>query len=153
AWRVRRETGARLRGRRRGERRRTDRGLHAAHALTPCERPRLRPRWRMTRRAGDVLDRLDRAHLVHGFGSPGVADAEGTLRLVRGKGAYVWDSDGRRYLDGLSSLWNVAIGHGRAEIARAVAAQARTLAYAPTLLGFSTEPAIRLAARIARMAP
>jgi putrescine aminotransferase len=101
----------------------------------------------------DRLDRLDRDHLVHGFGSPAVSDAEGTLRLVRGKGAYVWDSEGRRYLDGLSSLWNVAVGHGRPEIARAVAAQARTLAYAPTLLGFSTEPAIRLAARIARMAP
>ena len=72
---------------------------------------------------------------------------------MRGKGVYVWDSEGRRYLDGLSSLWNVAVGHGRPEIARAVAAQARTLAYAPTLLGFSTEPAIRLAARIARMAP
>jgi putrescine aminotransferase len=105
------------------------------------------------RRVADRLDRLDRDHLVHGFGSPAVSDAEGTLRLVRGKGSYVWDSEGRRYLDGLSSLWNVAVGHGRPEIARAVAAQARTLAYAPTLLGFSTEPAIRLAARIARLAP
>ena len=106
-----------------------------------------------SRPATDPLDRLDRAHLVHGFGSPAVSGAEGTLRLVRGKGAYVWDSEGRRYLDGLSSLWNVAVGHGRAEIARAVAAQTRALAYAPTLLGFSTEPAIRLAARLARLAP
>jgi putrescine---pyruvate transaminase len=108
---------------------------------------------RMASRPADPLDRLDRNHLVHGFGSPAVSSVEGTLRLVRGKGAYVWDSEGRRYLDGLSSLWNVAVGHGRPEIARAVAAQARRLAYAPTLLGFSTEPAIRLAARIARMAP
>jgi adenosylmethionine-8-amino-7-oxononanoate aminotransferase len=53
----------------------------------------------------------------------------------------------------LSGLWNVAVGHGRAEIARAIAAQARTLAYAPTLLGFSTEPAVRLAARIAKLLP
>jgi putrescine aminotransferase len=105
------------------------------------------------RRAVDVLDRLDRAHLIHGFGSPAIAETEGTLRLVRGRGAYVWDSDGRRYLDGVSSLWNVAVGHGRGEIARAVAAQIRALEYAPTLLGFSTEPAIRLAARIARLAP
>jgi putrescine aminotransferase len=108
----------------------------------------------MAARSGtDSLDRLDRAHLVHGFGSPAVTGAEGTLRLVRGKGAYVWDSEGRRYLDGLSSLWNVAVGHGRPQIARAVAAQTRALAYAPTLLGFSTEPAIRLAARLARLAP
>lgn len=105
------------------------------------------------RRPADALDRLDRAHLIHGFGSPAVAEADGTLRLVRGRGVYVWDSAGRRYLDGLSSLWNVAVGHGRPEIARAVVAQMRTLEFAPTLLGFSTEPAIRLAARIARMAP
>jgi putrescine aminotransferase len=101
----------------------------------------------------DPLDRLDRAHLVHGFGSPAVAAADGTLRLVRGRGVYVWDSAGRRYIDGLASLWNVAVGHGRAEIARAVGAQARRLGYAPTLLGFTTEPAVRLAARIARLAP
>ena len=56
------------------------------------------------RATADRLDRLDREHLVHGFGSPAVAEAEGTLRLVRGRGAYVWDSEGRRYLDGLSSL-------------------------------------------------
>jgi putrescine---pyruvate transaminase len=101
----------------------------------------------------DVLDRLDRAHLVHGFGSPAVAERDGTTRIVRGKGIYVWDADGRRYVDGLSGLWNVAVGHGRVEIARAIARQARALAYAPTLLGFSTEPAVRLAARIAKLLP
>jgi adenosylmethionine-8-amino-7-oxononanoate aminotransferase len=75
------------------------------------------------------------------------------MTLVKGRGVYVWDADGRKYLDGLASLWNVAVGHGRTEIARAVAAQMRQLAYAPTLLGFSSEPAERLAARIARLAP
>jgi putrescine aminotransferase len=92
-------------------------------------------------------------NLVCGFVSPASVEQHGTMRLVRGKGVYVWDSDGRKYLDGLASLWNVAVGHGRAEIARAVAAQMRQLEYAPTLLGFSSEPAQRLAARIARLAP
>jgi adenosylmethionine-8-amino-7-oxononanoate aminotransferase len=104
-------------------------------------------------RPSDPLDRLDRDHLVHGFGSPALAASEGSLRLVRGRGVYVWDGDGRRYLDGLASLWNVAVGHGRSEIARAIATQSRALAFAPTLLGFSSEPAVRLAARLARMAP
>jgi putrescine aminotransferase len=103
--------------------------------------------------ARDALDRLDRAHLIHGFGSPALAERDGALRIVRGRGIHVWDADGRRYVDGLSGLWNVSLGHGRAEIARAIAAQARTLAYAPTLLGLSTEPAIRLAARIAKLLP
>jgi adenosylmethionine-8-amino-7-oxononanoate aminotransferase len=99
------------------------------------------------------LDRLDRAHLIHGFGSPAQTEREGTLRIVRGKGVHVWDDDGRRYLDAMSSLWNVNVGHGRTEIARAMGDQARRIAYVPTLLGFSSEPAIRLAARIAGMAP
>ena len=105
-----------------------------------------RPSARSRRRAGAM-------HLVHAFASPAVIQAEGTLTLVKGKGVYVWDSEGRRYLDGLASLWNVAVGHGRPEIARAIAAQTRQLSFAPTLLGFSSEPAQKLAARIARMAP
>src|SRR5262245_64011520 len=87
----------------------------------------------MARRAtSDALDRLDRAHLVHGFGSPAVAEADGAMRLVRGKGVYVWDHQGRRYIDGLASLWNVAVGHGRGEIAHAVGAQIRALAHHAT---------------------
>ena len=104
-------------------------------------------------RADAELARADRAHLIHAFASPAVIDREGPVRLVKGKGVYVWDSEGRRYIDALASLWNVAIGHGRPEVARAVAQQMRTLEYAPTLLGFSSEPAIRLAARLARLAP
>ena len=92
-------------------------------------------------------------HLVHAFDSPARIATDGPRTLVRGKGAYVWDSEGRKYLDGLSSLWNVSIGHGRAEVARAVAAQTRRLAYAPTLLGFSSEPAQELATRISRWTP
>ncbi len=92
-------------------------------------------------------------HLIHAFASPARIEAEGTLTLVKGKGIHVWDADGRRYLDGAASLWNVAVGHGRPEIARAIAAQTRRLSYASTLLGFSSEPAQQLATRIARMAP
>jgi len=99
------------------------------------------------------LDALDRAHLVHGFGSPAVTEREGTLRIVRGEGVHVFDDAGRSYLDAMSSLWNVNVGHGRVEIADAMAEQARRIAYVPTLLGFSSEPAIRLAARIAALTP
>ncbi len=92
-------------------------------------------------------------HLIYGFISPASVEAQGTLKLVKGRGAYVWDAAGNKYLDGLASLWNVAVGHGRLEIARAVAAQMRRIAYVPTLLGFSSKPAEELAARIAAMAP
>src|SRR5262249_20866610 len=92
-------------------------------------------------------------NLVCGFASPAALEEYGTMQLVKGRGVYVWDANGRKYLDGLASLWNVAVGHGRPQIARAVAAQTRRLEFAPTLLGFSSAPAEELATRIARMAP
>ena len=92
-------------------------------------------------------------HLVCAFASPATVESQGTIRLERGKGAFVWDDHGRRYIDGLSSLWNVNVGHGRKEIGAAVAAQTRRLQFAPTLLGFSSEPAERLATKIAKLAP
>ena len=85
--------------------------------------------------------------VLHGFASPALLDERGVLTLVKGKGAYVWDAEGRKYLDGLAGLWNVAVGYGRAEIGAAMAAQTRELSYAPTLLGFSSLPAQQLAAR------
>jgi len=94
-----------------------------------------------------------RSHLICGFTSPATVEQHGPMQLVKGRGVYVWDAQGRKYLDGLASLWNVAVGHGRAEIARAAAAQMRQLEYAPTLLGFASAPAEQLAERIAKMAP
>src|SRR6185369_10251840 len=107
----------------------------------------------MRPRRSRAPSRTSTKNLILGFASPAALEAEGALTLVRGKGVYVWDENGNRYLDGLSSLWNCNIGHGRAEIANAIAAQTRTLSYAPTLLGFASQPAARLASRIARMAP
>ncbi len=72
--------------------------------------------------------------------------------IVRGEGCYVWDSDGKRYLDGLSGLFTVQVGHGRAELADAAREQAATLAYFP-VWGFANEPAVTLADRLAAMAP
>ena len=72
--------------------------------------------------------------------------------IVRGEGCYVWDEDGNRYLDGLSGLFTVQIGHGRAELADAAREQAATLAYFP-VWGFAHEPAVTLAERLAAMAP
>jgi len=72
--------------------------------------------------------------------------------IVRGEGCYVWDQHGRRYLDGLSGLFTVQVGHGRAELAEAAARQAGTLAYFP-VWSYGNEPAIALATRLTRLAP
>jgi hypothetical protein len=72
--------------------------------------------------------------------------------LVRGEGCYVWDDAGTRYLDGLSALFCVNVGHGRAELADAGAAQARELAFYQNW-GYVHPPAIELAERVAALAP
>jgi adenosylmethionine-8-amino-7-oxononanoate aminotransferase len=72
--------------------------------------------------------------------------------ITRGEGCTVWDQHGNQYLDGLSGLFTVQVGHGRAELGEAAARQASTLAYFPTW-SFAHEPAIDLATRLAAMAP
>jgi adenosylmethionine-8-amino-7-oxononanoate aminotransferase len=72
--------------------------------------------------------------------------------IVRGSGQYVYDSRGKRYLDGLSGLFVSQIGHGRAEVAEAAARQAKELAYFP-LWSYAHPRAIELADRLAGLAP
>jgi adenosylmethionine-8-amino-7-oxononanoate aminotransferase len=72
--------------------------------------------------------------------------------IVRGEGAYIYDSDGKCYLDGLSGLFVVQVGHGRQELADAAAKQASELAYFP-LWSYAHPTAIELAARLAELAP
>jgi adenosylmethionine-8-amino-7-oxononanoate aminotransferase len=72
--------------------------------------------------------------------------------IVRGSGQYVYDTRGKRYLDGLSGLFVSQIGHGRAEVAEAGARQAAELAYFP-LWSYAHPRAIELAERLAVLAP
>ncbi|MBJ7337354.1 aspartate aminotransferase family protein [Mycolicibacterium sp.] len=72
--------------------------------------------------------------------------------ITRGEGVHIWDSDGNKFIDGLSGLFVVQVGHGRAELAEAAAKQAEQLAFFP-LWSFATPPAIDLAERIANYAP
>ena len=72
--------------------------------------------------------------------------------IVRGEGAYIWDDQGRRYLDGLSGLFTVQAGHGRKELAAAAAQQSEQLAYFP-IWSYAHPRAIELAERLAHYAP
>jgi adenosylmethionine-8-amino-7-oxononanoate aminotransferase len=72
--------------------------------------------------------------------------------IVRGEGAYVWDAQGRRYLDGLAGLFVVNAGHGRTELAEAAAKQAAELAFFP-LWSYAHPKAIELAEKIASLTP
>ncbi len=72
--------------------------------------------------------------------------------IERGEGAYIYDTNGKRYLDALSGLFVVQAGHGRREIAAAMAAQAEKLEYFP-IWGYAHPGAIELADRLAALAP
>jgi hypothetical protein len=72
--------------------------------------------------------------------------------IVRGDGCWVEDATGHRLLDGLSGLFTVQVGHGRAELGAAAARQAETLEYFP-IWSYAHPPAIELAARLATLAP
>ncbi|MUL43984.1 aspartate aminotransferase family protein [Streptomonospora sp. PA3] len=109
----------------------------------------------MTARQYDTSSALQQAaqdHLwMHFTEMAAYTDAEIPV-ITRGEGAYVYDSRGRRLLDGLSGLFVSQAGHGRAEIAEAIAAQARELAYFP-IWTYAHPAAVRLAERLAELAP
>ena len=65
------------------------------------------------------------------------------INIVRGEGSTLYDDEGNSYIDGLASLWYCQIGHGRAEMADAVAAQMRDLACYNTFDPFTNPPAAR----------
>jgi adenosylmethionine-8-amino-7-oxononanoate aminotransferase len=75
------------------------------------------------------------------------------LTIERGEGVWVWDSEDNRYLDATASLWYANIGHGRAEVADAVAAQMKRLEAYSTFGDFGNHPANELCARLAGYAP
>ncbi len=95
------------------------------------------------------LVKSDRDHLIHPLHHP--QDNADPIIYVSGRGATVRDIAGNEYLDGLSGLWNVNVGHGRAELADAAAAQMKELAYASGYVGSSSVPAIMLADRLVEL--
>ncbi len=98
---------------------------------------------------GSEIERLreyDLNHVIHPQFHR--ADHAGAIIYASGTGAVLTDIEGNEYIDGLSSLWNVAVGHGRAELADAAAAQMRTLAFSNAYTGYANEPSIRLTEKL-----
>jgi adenosylmethionine-8-amino-7-oxononanoate aminotransferase len=98
------------------------------------------------------LQALAKRHLWMHFTRMGAYEDIDVPVIARGEGCYVWDTEGNRYLDGLSALFCVNVGHGRAEIGEAMAAQAAELGFF-TNWSYAHPRAIELAGRIASYAP
>lgn len=92
------------------------------------------------------LAAYDAAHIIHPQFHPN--DHRDAVIYERGEGAVLYDVEGRAYIDGLSSLWNVAVGHGRRELAEAAASQMAQLAFSNSYTGYANVPSIRLTEKL-----
>ncbi|WP_024869351.1 aspartate aminotransferase family protein [Pseudoxanthomonas suwonensis] len=99
------------------------------------------------------LQRLDAAYHLHPFNDNAALAKRGTRVLTRGEGCYVWDAEGNKLLDAFAGLWCVNIGYGRPELGAAAARQMTELAYYNSFFQCTTEPTIRLAAKLAELTP
>jgi L-2,4-diaminobutyrate transaminase len=98
------------------------------------------------------LVELDRQAFLHPYTALGDHHRDGVRVVAEGEGCWIRDLDGARYLDATAGLWCVNVGHGRAEIADAIQAQAKKLAFYHSFSSMGNEPSIRLADRILRHA-
>ncbi|HWQ12579.1 MAG TPA: aspartate aminotransferase family protein [Roseiflexaceae bacterium] len=92
----------------------------------------------------------DLAHLIHPLFHP--SGHQAPKIWVEGRGALLKDIEGNEYIDGLSCLWNVNVGHGRRELAEAAREQMSTLAYASSYTGSTNLPAIQLGEKLSQLA-
>src|SRR5687767_15527896 len=101
----------------------------------------------------DQIWRDDKAHFVHPFTHFDSFKKDGSLVITEAKGAYIFDSRGKRYLDGIGGLWCMSIGFGEEEMAEAVADQIRRLSFYSAFVDTTNPPAVGLATRLASLAP
>ena len=100
------------------------------------------------------LAELDKKHFMHPTSPIQQQQENGPAYIfTKGDGIYLEDVHGKKVIDGMSSLWNVNIGHGRKELGIAAMEQMNKLAFSSCFATFSNEPAIRLAAKIAEVTP
>ena len=99
-----------------------------------------------------LLEALDKQHLWHPFTQMKDYCQLAPLIIERGSGSYLYDIEGKRYIDGVSSLWVTIHGHRKKQIDTAIIRQVQKISHS-TLLGLTNAPAIRLAQKLAAIAP
>jgi putrescine aminotransferase len=100
-----------------------------------------------------ALQREDSAHYLHPFTDHKALAAMGARVIVRGEGIYIWDSEGKKILDGMSGLWCVNVGYGRKELADAAYRQMMQLPFYNSFFNTANVPAIKLASALVEVAP
>ncbi len=101
----------------------------------------------------DLLVSDDRRHLLHPYQIFDSYLVDPVLPIVKGADARLIDNDGNAYIDAVGGMWCTNIGLGRDEMADAIAAQVRELAYANPFVDVTNVPAVQLAKKLAELAP
>ncbi|MAZ87179.1 MAG: aspartate aminotransferase family protein [Cellvibrionaceae bacterium] len=101
----------------------------------------------------EKLQQLDRQHHIHPFTDQGDLNKKGTRVISKADGVYLWDSEGHKMLDGMAGLWCVAVGYGRKELADVAQQQMMELPYYNSFFQCTTPPTIKLAEKLAEVAP
>ena len=99
------------------------------------------------------LRALDAAHHIHPFTDTLALNKEGVRIITRGKGVYLWDSEGAKIIDGMAGLWCVQLGYGNEELARAGYEALEQLSYYNNFFKTTNPWAVELAAKLAQLLP
>ena len=99
------------------------------------------------------LRELDALHHLHPFTTHSSLRATGARVIVRGDGPYIWDSEGKRILDGMAGLWTCDVGYGRKELAQAAYDQMVELPFYNTFFKTTHPPVVALSRKLAELAP
>lgn len=99
------------------------------------------------------LAQRDLAYIVHPYTNFKTNEANGPFIIDRGEGIYVYDADGRRYIEGMAGLWSTSLGFSEPRLAEAAAKQFARLPYSQIFGGRSHEPGILLAEELVKITP
>ena len=99
------------------------------------------------------LEAKDLEHLLHPVTNLKAHRENGPVVHMRAEGVYLWDNQGRQYIEGLAGLWCTALGYGEEELARVAMEQMKKLSYSQLFAGKSHEASILLAEKLKAMAP
>jgi len=101
----------------------------------------------------ELWQEQDRDHHLHPFTDTKALNQAGVRVIVRGEGVYIWDSEGKKIIDGMAGLWCVNMGYGRTELIEAAHQQMQELPFYNTFFKTTTKPATDLARILAEVTP
>ena len=99
------------------------------------------------------IQAVDSAHYLHPFTEHKALAAKGARVMVKGQGIYLWDSEGKKLLDGMSGLWCMNVGYGRKELADVAYKQLQELPYYNSFFNTTNIPAVELSKLLVEISP